>query len=92
MIEAAGDDRAVGEDAEVIAKTVAEKLSGAFLGIGVWPIEAFTVFEVETVAKPCTALTFNPFFGEFFLQSCNGAVVSAAVVSEVPKAKDGEDT
>ena len=44
VIQAAGDSRAVAEDPQLIAQTVAEDLSGAFRGGQVGPVEFIAVF------------------------------------------------
>ena len=92
-IKTAGDHGAVNEDAEVIGEAVAEYRAIALLAGDVRPLKAVAPLKVKLMADTISARAPLPFsVAEFLFNEIKGAVVSAAVVTFIPEAKDGEDT
>ena len=92
-VKTAGDHGTVNEDAEVIGEAVTEYRLVALLAGDVGPLKAVAPFKVELMAYAISAKALLPFsVAEFLFNEIEGAVVSAAVVTFIPEAKDGEDT
>ena len=83
-VEAARDDGAVGEYAEVVAKTVAEYLVGAEGRFPIGPFKAITVFEVQLVADARAASAPFPLTAKLRLKKVKGSVIPAVVAALVP--------
>ena len=59
-IHAARDDRAVGEDAEMVAKPIAKDLVARHRGISVGPNKAISPFQMELISDAKPARVFRP--------------------------------
>ena len=88
MIQAAGDNGAVAENAQLIPQTVAEDFFTAFRGIQIRPIKLVDVFQIGAVGNSCSKSFFNAILREMLMHGLENALVLLVFSAVVPKPVD----
>ena len=78
-VKTAGHNRAVGQNADLSAKTVAEKFAALNIGILIRPLETVIHFQKHMLPNTSTTGIFYPLTGQIFLQCFQSKIVFAAV-------------
>ena len=90
-IQTAGNDRAIAEDAEMIAKAIAKELLTLHRGIPVGPCEEVAPLQKEPGTDAEASGVFGPGGIQAAMEIIQSDVVSAVVKAPVPKAEGHED-
>ena len=85
VIQAAGDDGAVAQDADLITHSIAEYPLAALRGGKIRPIEFVTVFQVDPLSNPGAVAFGDPFLWEMGLQGLDDLRVQRVRSAVIPK-------
>ena len=87
VIQAAGDDRSVAQNAQLIPQPVAENLPAAVLCGQIRPVELVAVFQKYPVSHCDTLSPFLPGLGESFLQHLQDLLIHLISAPLIPKSQ-----